>query len=185
MCAAAAVLVLTGCAAPVEEPAEPPPYPGNELRPRPRDIDVREIDPCSLLTEQQRAELALETPPLFTPRESSVFFEGPTAVCTSIAFRPLAFDVAVELTWDGRGIGALTGRPVNGELTALDLEGFPAVLGRPEDQTFCQVIVDLAPGSGLSLQYREGGRGTIPQEDLCEGVQQVAERAMSTLVSST
>lgn len=177
------VLVLAGCAASgAGDQVEQPPYAGIELSPRPRDIDVRGIDPCVLLTDPQRAELGLETPPLFTPRERSRFFEGPSAACTSNAFDPRAFVVNVELTWDGLGMGGFTARPVSSELTALEFEGFPAVLARPQDQLFCEVMIDLAPGSGLSLMYRDGGRRTIPQ-DLCDGVRQVAERAMSTLVS--
>ncbi len=181
---AAVVLVLAGCSTPqVEGSGGPEPFVGIELPPRPRDIEVRDVDPCSLLTERQRVELGLETPPLFDTTEQSVFFEGPTTVCTSLAFDPLSFGVTVELTFDGLGIAGFTGRPVSSELTVLDLEGFPAVLARPEDQLFCEVMVDLAPGSGLSLLYRDGGRRTIPQDDLCDGVLQVAEKAMSTLVS--
>ncbi len=184
MCVTAAVLVLVGCSAPqVEGSGGPAPFVGIELPPRPRDIDVRQIDPCVLLTEEQRAELALETPPLSYPPEPSILFEGLATTCTSRAFDPLSFGVSVELTFDGLGIAALTGRPISDELMVLDLEGFPAVLARPEDQLFCQVVVDVAPGSSLSLTYREGGRRTIPQDDLCAGVLQVAEKAMSTLVS--
>ncbi len=162
-------------------PAEPPSFEGIELPPRPRDVQVRSVDPCALLTEAQRAEIGLETPPLLTSREPSGFFEGPTMVCTSVAFRPLAFDVAVELTYDGLGIGALTGRPVRSELTVLDVQGFPAVLARPQDPLFCQVVVDLAPGSSLSASYREGGRGTIAQYELCAGARRVVDAAASTL----
>lgn len=184
MCVVAALLVSSGCAASVTEgTGGPAPFVGIELPPRPRDIDVRGIDPCALLTEQQRAELALETPPRYDTTEVSLLFEGPTTECGSLAFDPRSFAVSVELTFDGLGIAALTGRPVSDELTVLELAGFPAVLARPEDQLFCQVVVDLAPGSSLSLQFREGGRRTIPQDDLCEGVLQVAEKAMSTLVS--
>lgn len=184
MCVLAAVLA-TGCAPSMTGGAGgPAPFVGIELPPRPRDIDVRGIDPCTLLTEAQRAELALETPPMFDTTEVSLLFEGPAVSCGSLAFDPRSFAVSVELTFDGLGIAALTGRPVSSELTVLDLEGFPAVLARPRDQLFCQVLVDLAPGSALSLQFREGGRRTIAQDDLCAGVLQVAEKAMSTLVAS-
>lgn len=185
MCVVAAVLVSSGCAASVTEgPGGPAPFVGIELPPRPRDIDVRRIDPCALLTEEQRAELALETPPRFGPEQLSVFFEGPTTACTSRAFDPRSFAVVVEIAYDGLGIAALTDRPVHYELSILHLEGFPAVFARPVgDPLFCQVLVDLGPGAGLNMQFREGGRRTIPQDDLCEGVLQVAEKAMSTLVS--
>lgn len=184
MCAVAAVLAASGCAASVTGGSGgPAPFVGIELPPRPRDIDVRGVDPCALLTGDQRAELGLETPPRFDTTEVSLLFEGPTTECGSLAFDPRSFAVSVALTFDGLGIAALTGRPVSDELTVLDLQGFPAVLARPVDPLFCQVVVDVAPGSSVSLQFREGGRRTIPQDYLCDGVLDVAEKAMSTLVS--
>lgn len=180
----AAVLVLAGCAVPrFGGPAEPPPFVGIELPPRPYDIDVRDVNPCDLLTEEQRAGLGLETPPRFTPNEGSVLFEGPEPLCTSLAFDPVAFDVAVAVPYDGLGIGALTGRPVSSELTALDVAGFPAVLARPTDPTFCQVLVDVAPGAALSAGMREGGRGTVSQDELCDGAVELTNLAMRTLLS--
>lgn len=120
---------------------------------------------------------------LLTDRfQGSEFFGGPTMACSSNAFRPRAIGVTVELTYDGLGIGSLTGRPVTGELTVLDVWGFPAVLGRPRDPQFCEVQVELAPGSGLSLIFGAGRIGVIPQGELCDGAQQVADAAMSTLL---
>ncbi len=181
MCVAALVLVVAGCSVPGV--GGPPPFVGPELPPRPRDVLVRGVDPCALLPEEQRAEIGLETPPLLTSREEgSEFFEGPTMVCTSVAFRPVAFGVLVELTYEGLGIGALTGRPVSSELTVIEVQGFPAVLSRPQDPLFCEVLVDLGPGSSLSVQYREGGRGTLARDELCDGVQRVADAAAATLL---
>lgn len=183
MCVVAALLVLTGCSGEPAESPGPPPFVGVELPPRPRDVDVRGIDPCTLLTGEQRAELGLNRPPIPTSNaDGSDFFQGPTMVCTWVTFEPRIFDVTVELTYDGLGIGSLTGRPVTGELTVLDVQGFPAVLGRPRDPLFCEVQVDLAPGSALSLMYRDGVDGRIPQDELCEGVQQVADAATRTLL---
>lgn len=87
LCVVTLLLVLTGCSMPgIGGPAGPPPFAGPELPPRPRDVQVRGVDPCALLTEAQRAEIGLETPPRLTSREPSGFFEGPTMVCTSLAF---------------------------------------------------------------------------------------------------
>ena len=165
-------------------PGAPEPFVGIELPPRPRDVSVRDVDPCDLLTEAQRAEIGLETPPLLTPDDGSVFSEGPEPLCTANAFDPRAFGVGVAVAYDGLGIGALTGRPVSSDLTVIEVQGFPAVLARPQrDPLFCQVLVDLAPGSALNVQFREGGRRTISQDDLCDGAVQVADAAMATLLS--
>lgn len=166
------------------EPAGPEPFVGIELPPRPRDVPVRDVDPCDLLTEAQRAEIGLESPPLFSPADGSVLFEGPEPLCGSIANDPRAFGVTVATPYDGLGVSALTGRPVRPELTVIDVQGFPAVLARPGfDPLFCQVLVDVAPGAAVSVNFRDGGRRNIPQDDLCEGAVQVANAAMTTLLS--
>ena len=98
--------------------------------------------------------------------------------------RGIRFLVGVATPYDGLGIAALTGRPVRSELTALDVQGFPGVLARPGfDPLFCQVLVDVAPGAALSVNFREGGRDTISQGELCEGAVRVADAAMTTLLS--
>ena len=185
MVAAVFAVAVAGCGLPrFGAPAGPEPFVGIELPPRPRDIPLREVDPCDLLTETQRAEIGLETPPLFSPAEGSVLFEGPEPLCASNAFRPRAFLVGVATPYDGLGIQALTGRPVRSELTALDVQGFPGVLARPGfDPLFCQVLVDVAPGAALSVIFRDSGRRDIPQDELCESAVRVANAAMTTLLS--
>lgn len=178
-------VALAGCASPQPgAPAGPEPFTGIELPPRPRDVPVRDVNPCDLLTEAQRAEIGLETPPLYSPAEGSILFEGPEPLCASNSFRPRAIAVGVATPHDGLGITALTGRPVRSELTVLDVQGFPAVLARPRfDPLFCQVLVDVAPGAALSVIFRDGGRGNVPQDDLCDGAVQTANAAMTTLLS--
>lgn len=176
---------LGACAGPeVDGTAAPEPFVGIELPPRPRDVPVQDVDPCALLTDAQRAELDLETPPLFTDSDSSVLFEGPEPLCTSNAFDPRAFGIGVALPYDGLGIAALTGRPVRSQLTPLDVQGFPAVLARPgSDPLFCQVVVDVASGQALNVQFRDSGRGDFPQDELCDGAVEIADAAMTTLLT--
>ena len=97
VCVVALVLAASGCAASVTGGAGgPAPFVGIELPPRPRDLDVRGVDPCTLLTEGQRAELALETPPRYDTTEVSLLFEGPTTECGSRAFDPRSFAVTEQ-----------------------------------------------------------------------------------------
>ena len=178
-------VVVSGCGlGQPETPAGSESFVGIELPPRPRDIPLRDVNPCDLLTEAQRAEIGLQRPPVFSPSDTSVFFEGPEPLCTSRANEPRAFGVGVATPYDGLGIAALTGRPVTSELMVIEVQGFPAVLGRPTtDPLFCQVLVDVGPGAALNVQFRDGGRRNIPQTDLCEGAVQVANAAMTTLLS--
>ena len=77
--------VLTaGCTTAVEgTPSAQPPTP---LPQRPQEVRLDGVDPCSLLTPEQRAELGLETAP--RPSTSYVeLFRGKVPTCTMLGFQ--------------------------------------------------------------------------------------------------
>ena len=65
---ACVAVLLGGCSVEGEpspgEPSVAEPT-GPALPPRPRDVPIDGVDPCSLLTEAQRAELGLDRRPVF------------------------------------------------------------------------------------------------------------------------
>lgn len=69
-------------------------------------------------------------------------------------------------------------------MTALEVQKFPAVLAVPDRfSRFCSVLIDVAPGQLLNVQYSDGGRKPpIPQDRLCRDAQDVANAAMMTLL---
>ena len=72
---AALVAVLTGCASPI--PGTPVPVADESaavvnLPPRPRVVPVDGIDPCTLLTEADRAELRLDRDPVLDVNTSGL-----------------------------------------------------------------------------------------------------------------
>jgi hypothetical protein len=179
---------LTGCvresagaAAPVADPESATTV---ERAPRPRDVAVADLDPCSLLTAAQRADLQLDGEP--SQGESrSVLYQGPEPTCLVRSYEPRAVAVGVSLPYDGLGIDAFAPSRVDALVTPLTIEGFPALQAVPSGLTdFCSVVVDLGPGAALSIQYRDGGRiPAVPQPDLCAGAEDVAWAAMATLVT--
>lgn len=141
---------------------------------RPKTIDLRDVDPCSLLTEQQRARIGLDRPPLkgtnsvhSSPacdisREDRQYFVGITAVTTS-------------------GIEWYTGGEFLGDTQNLQVGGFPAVVGTStRDPNVCFVAVDVSDGQMLDVQA--GSAGETGQAQLCQAAQQVAGAAVETLV---
>lgn len=179
---------LTGCvresagaAAPV---ADPGPATTVERPPRPRDVAVAGLDPCSLLTVEQRADLQLDGEPNRSEARS-VLYQGPEPTCFVRSYEPRAVAVGVSLPYDGLGIDAFAPYRVDSLVTSLTIEGFPAVQAIPARLTdFCSVSVDLGPGAALDIQYRDGGRiPAVPQADLCAGAVEVARAAMATLVT--
>lgn len=151
---------------------------------RPRDVDVRGVDPCTLLTESQRAELGLDGEPTFDVQRSPLF-DGPEPACTISGYEPVAVAVGVALPYDGLGVDAFEPNRVRGTVTPVQVQGFPAVQANPVTPLrSCSVVVDLAPGVALNVQYRDGGgQPPIPPEDLCPGARAAADSAMQTLLA--
>ena len=74
-----AALLMAGCTTTVEGP--PPAPTGVVLPPRPRDVRLEGVDPCSLLTAEQRAALGITSEP--HPSVSRVaLFRGDVPTCT-------------------------------------------------------------------------------------------------------
>jgi hypothetical protein len=177
----AVILVLVGgCTGGGGGSAEPT---GLSLPPRPRDLRIDGVEPCSLLTEQQRAELGLDGTPR-SSRAPSVLFGGDEATCFVRGFQPRAVTVGVGVVTTA-GIEVFTEGDVSASLTRLDVQGFPAIQALPTRFTkFCSVLVDVAPGQLLDIQYSDGGRTPpIPQEQLCRDAEQVANASMRSLLS--
>jgi hypothetical protein len=92
-----------------------------ELPPRPREVRLNGVDPCSLLTEQQRAELGLDARPVFSQ----------------------------------------------------------APVGLTE---YCSVVVEVAAGQLLDVQFRDGGRR--PPIQCRRDVETIAGEAVNSLLDS-
>jgi hypothetical protein len=84
------------------------------------------------------------------------------------------------------GIELFTSGNLAAQVRPIQVQGFPAVVAEPTRFTeYCTVIVDVAPGQLLDVQFRDGGRQPpIPQDQLCRDAEQVASVAMGTLLSS-
>ncbi len=175
-------VALTACApaapAPVPAPVTgtPPASPTAlvPLPPRPNEIRLDGRNPCELLSAAELTELGLEQRATRDVRESGLC-RGVTDLCSWSGFEPRAIAVAVNLSVTA-GIEVYTERAVPGIVTPLDVRGFPAVLARLDGYPeACQVIVDVAEGQAVDVQFRDGGRlPRNPQADLCEGAQDVA-----------
>ena len=182
--------VLLAACAPTDTPAVPAPTPAPQpttalvpLPERPFEIRVDDLDPCALLTPDEIAGLGLEPGGNLDVRNSALY-GGVTALCSWQGFEPRAISVGVNLSVTG-GIELFTERAVPGIVTALDIRGFPAVLARlPNFPEACSVILDVAEGQAVDVQFRDGGRlPRNPQADLCDGAQEVADLVMGGLLT--
>ncbi|HLU58248.1 MAG TPA: DUF3558 domain-containing protein [Pseudonocardia sp.] len=176
------LLLLAGCTA-ISGQAEPA-APSATTPERPRDIRLDGIDPCTLLTEDQRAELKLDGRPVLDRSPTSLYPGGDVPSCTISGFEPRNVWVGLSLVTT-TGIERYSADNLRVDIQPATVRGFPAVTARPQRFTeWCSVIVDVAPGQLLDVHFADGG-GTppVPQDQLCTDAAAVADQVMETLLS--
>ncbi|OZM79646.1 hypothetical protein CFP66_24030 [Pseudonocardia sp. MH-G8] len=154
-----------------------------ELPPRPREVRLDGVDPCSLLTEEQRAELGLDAQPLSSQAPVGLYDGVEVPLCTIGGFEPRAVTAGVSLV-TSVGIERYSSGDLAAEIRPSIVHGFPAVVVVPTRFTeYCTVIVDVAAGQLIDVQFRDGGRRPpIPQLQLCRDAEIVAAAVMTTLL---
>ena len=177
------LLLLAGCTTISGQPE--PAAPSASAPPRPREVRIDGVDPCSLLTEQQRGELGLDGRPVFDNSPSSLYPGGVAPACVTRGSEPRAISAGITLVTTA-GIELYTSGSLQVDVQPKAVHGFPGVVAVPQRFTeWCSVIVDVAPGQLLDVQFADGGRTPpIPQPQLCEDAAVVADRAMSTLLQT-
>lgn len=180
-----------GCAAPVPGvPASDPAAttapttsagPAVELPPRPREIRVDDLDPCTLLTAEQRAELGLDQAPVLDVAPSG-FYGGVTQLCSIRRLDQPGYALAVQLSITA-GVEAWLRPGVPADAVPIDVRGFPALEVRSRLlRDICTVAVDVTPGQALDVLVSNGGETPVATQDrLCERARQAADLTMTTL----
>lgn len=188
---AAGLVLLTGCGAgqseqQLQEPPQPPPPPPApttsappEPPPRPFEIRLDGVDPCELLSAEQRAQLGFDRDP--TPDSEAGF--GNAATCS---YRNTSGKVGARLALvTTEGMGVWTDDTAQVEATPKTINGFPAlVIKTPGLDLSCNVAVDVAEGQHLDVLYRDdGGQPPPPVDQLCAGAERVAEEVLKTMTA--
>lgn len=165
--------VLVGCA-PGDDKVAPS---------RPRDVPLNGVDPCSLLTAEQRLQLGLDGRPVFASFPSALYDGAEVPMCSVGGFEPRAVSVALSVV-TSVGIERFSSDDLAADVRPLRVSGFPAVMAVPQQlDDNCTVSVGTASGQQLAVQFADGGRlPPIPQDQLCRDAANVAEAAMTTLL---
>ena len=175
-----ACVLAAGCTAAVEgtpatATAVPPP-------PRPREVRLDGVNPCSLLTPEQRAGLGLTSEPQAS-RPRVELFRGDVPTCTIRGPYPEAA-LLVSGAVTTVGVERWSQSDIAASVRPTTVAGFPAVVAVPTRfRDYCNVEVDVAPGQLLDVQYGAGGpQASVPQEQLCTRAAESAEMMMSALL---
>lgn len=179
-----AMAIIAGCSTAIPGAASPV-RAGNggsvaELPHRPRELPLDNVDPCSLLTSNQRANLGLNEPnPRFSTNPVEIF-GGPS--CSFFGSNPRNIGVSFTLTTNN-GIEALT-QPgaVLSEVIPTTVLEFPAVILRePSLPPDCLLIVDVAQGQFLNIFYTDNDLPSVPVDQMCAAAKDAAAQALLTL----
>jgi hypothetical protein len=145
---------------------------------RPKALNVKGVDPCALVTDAQKQQLVITR----TPQKSKSSTAYPGVELCSISAQDFSFGVSFVAT-DTQGIDRYANGRVKGEVTPVQVAGYPAYLAKPPaplDNT-CFLGIDVSDGQIVDIQVRsdEG----IPREQLCQKVQTVGQAVITTLTS--
>lgn len=139
---------------------------------RPKVIDFKGTDPCSLLTDAQKQTFGLTTAPQTIKSTSHK-----DANLCSISSGDFSYGISVVATAN-EGIERYT---VRTSATPLQVGGFPALMDKSRAQTdVCFLGVDVADGQLLDLQV-DGSN--IPQDELCARIVTIGEAMIQTVTS--
>ena len=158
------------------------PEPTVEIPPRPKDLQLDGVKPCSLFTKAQLKQLEITDPP--TPKTSSGYFEAPGCdleIATLETFR--SYEV---LTVTQEGIGPWLSGKRNVEAKLSEVAGFPAatywLLGAEgTDAQDCATAVDVADGQQLMVTADNDADRSFTLDQLCQMAERTADLAMETL----
>ncbi|MEV6243512.1 DUF3558 domain-containing protein [Lentzea sp. NPDC051838] len=179
-------VALAGCTAgpapsSLDSPPPPPPPTSSQqmdFPQRPREVKLDALDPCAVLTPDQRISLSLDNPPSAYVEKSF----GDAKACTMRS--TTSGNVARLALVLASGADVWLSENAQVEYAVSSIEGFAAITVRtPDLDDVCNVEIDVADGQFLDVMFRDGGNSTAVQQDhLCLGAQRVAEAAMASLL---
>lgn len=156
-----------------------PTEPTVEVPPRPRDISLEGLDPCTLYTEAQRTQLKVSD--VRAGESESDTYKGMKECVLSVEDKEPFYDyTALAVTTEGVEAWLTGNRNVEAELTSV--QGFPAAQFkfRGSDGEGCDFAVGVAEGQNLWVEMVPLDR-VFEQDELCQMARQATEMAMTTL----
>ncbi|MEU5691323.1 DUF3558 domain-containing protein [Actinosynnema sp. NPDC020468] len=144
---------------------------------RPKTIDIGDVDPCSLLTDAQRAQVGLNRPPAKSVNDGTGW---PNCV-TSREDRLWVLNVALS---PSTGVEYYTDGHLPANVENVQVGGFPAVRVSAKSKgttNNCTVAVDVSDHQLVDVKVSSFGETS--QEKTCELAPQIAELVIATLAS--
>jgi hypothetical protein len=154
---------------------------GLVLPPRPRELKLDGLDPCSSLTPARLAKLGLDQTVPSIPTDPAILVGK---ICTASAFNTKQVDVSVVFVTHP-GIEYITAGPTAslGKFEQVQVSGFPGVIEPQQKKDVCAVDLDTAAGQFINIQYQDA---TVPpvlsRAELCQSATSVGEEVIQSLL---
>lgn len=163
------------------EPAQPPPPATSapQLPPRPQELRIDGVDPCTLLDPQQRRRLGVDS----EPRAGGGSSRGePACSYSHLSSEPFYSVNVATVPFEGAQVWLSGTRNVDARI--VDIAGFGAVTTRVKgDNSDCSVIVDVAEGQSVDVLFTGDSAGSFTSDEMCEQARLAAEAATKTLLA--
>lgn len=168
-------------------PSEPPETgepsggepPSVAIPPRPKDLTLDGVAPCTLFTEAQLTQLKIDREP--RARTTDDHYQAPACALSVQTQEPSHdYDVLVITT---EGIEPWLAGRRNVDAWLVSVGGFPAVSFKLAGGSGveCSTSVGVAEGQQLLIDLSQSAKRTLTQEQLCQMSEQAAGMALQTL----
>ncbi|SFR18470.1 Protein of unknown function [Lentzea waywayandensis] len=149
---------------------------------RPKAVDLKTVDPCSLITPEQKTALGLSTVKAGTPLP--VYGEGSKRCNQSYVDRKYIGDIHTLLNG---GVDRLKKTTGESKLTALQIAGYPAYLTQresPGSAGACEIYIDANDGQLLLVDAVAGfAEDSATLDGACERAKALAGAAGAVLAT--
>ena len=137
------------------------------------------VDPCTLLTSNQRSALGVGTGQASTTRPSDGTVQGAACLWLSLSQHPAEGYTATAALNQGAEV-ALSAEPLR------SVDGFAATTttsSGSDPRHFCGLLVDVARGQALSATYSDitQEQTALTRQAACDKAQRLAEAMVTTL----
>jgi hypothetical protein len=161
-------------------PSEGSSGPSSNIPAPPRDLSLDGIDPCTLFTETQLADLQINDVRPNDGSSAGTIYEG-MSECTldKDAAEPfVSYDVVAVTNVD---VSFWINERRNAEAKLVSIGGYPAAeFHIPGSKYDCAVALGVAKNQHLHVEMTPISGG-ITGDDICQGSKQAAEMALQTL----
>ncbi|WP_209706287.1 DUF3558 domain-containing protein [Crossiella equi] len=181
---AVAITALSACGtggSPVPQPSTTSSATSTASLPaRPKTISVTGLDPCSVLTTDQRRNLGLDRQPVKASASQADKHGNLACMYAKANTDPRYEYLVTPVPQEGAEVSLRGDR--GGQVKQVTVAGFGAVETRlSSSTTSCGVVVDVAPGQSLDVQFGLTTTGALTADQICGKAREGAELIMQTL----